>query len=87
MGSSILVIWAMVSIPSDFETRTIDFARSRASSIFVMNPAFPHFTSKTSLLNPSAAFLEMIDAVINPMHGTVAVTSRVAYMILSVGAI
>ncbi len=38
----------------------------------------PVFTSMTSASNPAASFFDRIEAVINPIDSTVAVTSRIA---------
>src|SRR5688572_16674531 len=50
-----------------------------------MNAPLPNFTSSTSASSDSASFLLMMLAVISGMLGTVVVTSRRAYSLLSAG--
>ena len=50
-----------------------------------MKAALPCFTSSTSEDNPSAAFFDTIDEVINGIEAIVFVTSRRAYILLSAG--
>ena len=77
-GSFISVSNAEVVTPAPLPTSTMHRANSRDFSNVGMKAPEPTFTSITNASSPAASFLERIDAVINGIDSTVAVTSRVA---------
>ncbi len=86
MGWSMVVSWATVLMPSPSAVRTMEVASSLAWSTVCMNAADPVLTSNTNAVSPSAAFFEMMDAVMSGTLSIVCVTSRMAYNTPSAGA-
>ncbi len=74
-GTSIFVIYATVFFPAPSPIATIFWAKVTASSIFFINAPEPVVTSSTILSLPAASFLLIIEAAINGILSTVAVTS------------
>ena len=64
---------------ADKETLATSFSASsfESGNAFMKAPP-PVFTSSTNASNPSASFLDIIDATISGMYGIVAVASRSA---------
>lgn len=60
----------------------IAFARCMASFLFTMNAPFPYLTSRTSASAPPDSFLDMIEATINGILGTVPVTLCILVVLL-----
>ena len=77
---------AEVFTPFSAATATMLLANASECSWVGMNAPDPVLTSITKASNPAASFLESIEAVINGMLSTVAVTSLIAYKRRSAGA-
>ena len=87
IGESISVRVTRVEMPNPLPVETIDSANTRASSSVCMKAARPTLMSITSAANPSAAFFDRIEPVISGVEAMRPVTSRIAYIRLSAGAI
>ena len=75
----------VVGRPAAAPSSIMAAASSRARSISGMNAPSPTLTSSTSRDAPAATFFDMMLVAIRGMLGTVAVTSRSAYMRRSAG--
>src|SRR5438046_1900070 len=84
-GVSIAVTSATVRRPAPSPSSTISAASCPADATSGMNAPRPNFTSRTIASAPAAIFFDITLEAINGMEGTVAVTSRSAYISLSAG--
>ena len=85
-GRSISVMTATVFLPRCLPIFTISEASFLASSTVRINAPPPVFTSNTMASAPEASFLLMMLDAMSGMLGTVPLTSRRAYILLSAGS-